>query len=273
MLRKAALFLFCLSCSLPGGARGSAQAGTPAVVERFPVDAKLGGIDSPYTETLRSLAAGWSDDTLAEIRKSPAPFVLHCYAVPQDPFYVGVLQVLRIDAPLERVAAVVDDFQRYPRIFEDLLKVDVARRDGNRSLTHWEQSIGIPFIPNDTRTMIYLRNAPTPDRRVYRYQLERGNHLGSNDGLIVLERLEGTRTRYFELDFIDAAPGLARIAGSSRFWRDTVREIYQADVAILLRSEHVDWADERVLEESKRQSETAPVDELIRHRSETPAAF
>jgi hypothetical protein len=189
---------------------------------------------------------------LAATGSSAQSVKLVAYSTPGREHAIGIGQSMRVAAPLEAVRKVMEDFDHYKDLFFDFKDVHLEERDGNRVVTYWEQSIPIPFVPNTKySTWFYILDGG-PDRAVYRYQLKSSNSLLYSDGLMVLERDGPGSTLYTEYDFFDASWGIAASFAPARIWRDSLKGIYDSDIAIKLRAEHLDWDYGKVRRESKR---------------------
>jgi hypothetical protein len=249
--RRAAILLFLLTVPVQAS-------------DKFPIDGPIGGVESPYTSRILQLLKTWPPKRLDELASRPEAIKIQCYETPGRDNYVGAAQLATVEAPIERVEAVLDDFPGYARIFDELKTLEVRERDGNRVLTFWEQRVPFPLVPNVKNEIWYLVGKDDKAKKIYRYQLKKSNNLTLDDGMIVLEPAGPGRTRYFEIDFWDVdIGGLAKLVAGGRVWKDSIRGLFQSDLALKLKAEHADWKDERVFEESKRAAEQAPVDKLI----------
>lgn len=242
----------------------------PAPALKFAIDGPLGGVESAYAPILTSKIRGWPPAEVQDDAKNPGtdgnPVRLQCIETPGSRFYIGLEQHMRVNAPIEKVAAVIDDFAHYQELFPDFDDVHVVSRDGNRIVTFWEQHIPVFFVPNVKYEVIYLVDASRADRRIYRYQLAKENHIKKNDGMIVIESDGPSRTRYTEYDFFDADWGPLTTFAPGKIWGGAVEGIYLSDVAIQLRAEHPDWSFKQVSKESRKLLERYPVDSAIEHK-------
>jgi hypothetical protein len=231
-----------------------------------PVPLTLGGVESRYTARLAKILTAWPPADIDYNRKEDNPVHLSCIETPGERFYIGLEQFMFINAPIGQVAGILDDIEHYQELFPDFDDVHVVSREGNRILTFWEQHIPLFFVPNVKYEIIYLVDSSHPDRRVYRYQLHKKDHIHFNDGFIVLERESPTHTRYTEYDFFDADWGPLPTIAPGRIWKDSVEGIYLSDLAIKLKAQNPTWAYERIREESKKILERFPVEEALKKR-------
>jgi hypothetical protein len=242
---------------------GSAKVGSGQKNFRF--DDDLGGVSSPYTPALIAALKDWPPPDVDYNRSDPNPVWLKALGLPDHPFYVGVEQVMAIEAPLSRVDQVLRDIDHYASYFPGYQDIHVVSRDGNRWLTYWEQIIPIPLVPNVKYNMRYGIDDRDPSREIFRYQLQDSNRLTKSDGVIVLEPAGG-KTRYTEYDFFDADYGIAKAFGSDRIWEDSLEGFYLSDIGIKLRSEHMGWPFARVRSESAKYLKLFPIDSVLKIR-------
>ena len=190
--------------------------------------------------------------------KDGNPLALECLTTPGHPKTIGVRQEMVIAASLQEVAGVADDFAHYADLFPDLVDVHVVHgsEDGNRFVVLWEQHVPIFFIPNVRYEMTYLVDR-SPGRVSYRYKLKEKGTVEATDGWVVLEALAPGRTRYTEIDFIEANYGPL---SSSTAWELTLGGIYRSDVALKLKAEQPSWSYEKLRAEADRQLELHPID-------------
>jgi hypothetical protein len=174
----------------------SPSASVAASSPEYPMETKIGGPASRYTAYLLKLLKAWppaDQDYAASPDGNPVP----CRAIetPGDEYYIGLDQWMRVEAPLERVAAVLDDVAHYQQLFPGFDEVKLISRDENRFLTFWEQHISVPLVPNVKYSIDYLVARPKPGMRVYCYQFmdSEGDRIKNNDGVIVLEVESPTR--------------------------------------------------------------------------------
>lgn len=243
---------------------------SPVPALKFAIEGPLGGVESAYAPILTGKIHGWPPAEVQEDAKNPGtdgnPIRLQCIETPGNRFYIGLEQHMRVNAPIEKVAAVIDDFAHYKELFPDFDDIHVVSREGNRILTFWEQHIPVFFIPNVKYEVIYLVDDSRPDRRIYRYQLAKENHIKKNDGMIVIEADGPTRTRYTEYDFFDADWGPLTTFAPGKIWGNAVEGIYLSDLAIQLKSEHPDWSYKQIAKESRKVLDRYPVDSAVEHK-------
>jgi len=238
----------------------------------FPIETPLDGPKSIYTDYLLNLLSSWPHTAAkSEVSaKDPNPVQLQCLETPGNPFYIGLRQIMIVDAPLSRVAAVLDDIDHYKEIFPGYDDIHVVSRDRNRILTTWEQHIPIFFVPNIRYQLSYIVDSSS-NRRIYRYQLKDGDHLKSNDGMIVIEAIPSKlpahpQTLYKEYDFIDADWGVLKSIAPEKIWKATVEGIYLSDLGIKLKAENNNWPSEEIISKSQKLLNQYPVDSAIENK-------
>lgn len=248
----------------------------PPAQLKYPIEGTLGGVESGYTPFLvREIQTeGWqkSGSEFSHELLAGQPLRIQCVEKEGNRFYIGLVQDMVIEAPLQKVAAVLDDMDHYKDLFPDFDDIHAVSRDGNRILTFWEQHIPVFFIPNVKYQVIYQVEGNRPDRRIYRYQLDKVGHIKNNDGMIVIYSDGPTRTKYVEYDFFDADWGPLTTFAPGRIWRDSVEGIYLSDIAIRMKAEHPDWSYKQISKESRKVLEQHPVDSCLEHKIKMSAA-
>jgi hypothetical protein len=227
---------------------------------------RIGGVESQYTDRLTKQLASWPPKDINYAVQDENPVHMACIETPGERYYIGLEQSMFVNTPLEKVTAVLDDIAHYQELFPDFDDVHEVSREGNRIVTFWEQHIPVFFVPNVKYEVIYLVDSSHPDRKVYRYQLKKKDHIKNNDGMIVVERAGASRTRYTEYDFFDADWGPLTTFAPGRIWKDSVEGIYRSDVAIKLKAENPSWSYDKIRDEGKKALERFPVDELLKKR-------
>lgn len=200
----------------------------------YPLDGRLPGVETPSSAWVRAAVKAWTP------AKPPAALTLQCWTVPGAPSVIAVRQTMPIAAPIEQVAAIVEDFAHYVDLYPDLAATERVKGsdDQNRFVLFTEQQI--PVFPNVKVFNTWQVDRPAPGRVVYRYQLkEKTTGLNGNDGFVVLESTGPASTAFTEVDFIDTDPGPIP---ESTVWRLTLEGIYRSDLALKLKAEHPGWS-------------------------------
>jgi hypothetical protein len=170
-----------------------------------------------------------------------------------DPWQLGMLQKIRVNAPLERLTAALDDVPGYVGIFDDLEKAEKRSVNSpNDYVVFTETSIPLPFVPNDKTAMRY-RVTHFPSAVGYRFSLTEGNHLRAYDGF-ALASADGLRSSvYWELDLLEPSFGISRGLPVKKFWGQNALGSAQSDWALKLKAEA--FGDSKaILKESKKRA-------------------
>jgi hypothetical protein len=199
-------------------------------------------VEGKYTGWIKQLLdkKGYS---LLEKNSSSAtnPVQITCLETPASPFYVGVVQEMTVDAPLDVVAKVVEAIDQLADLFPGYASVKLLSRDDSkpvgRWLTFWEQRIPVFFIPNVKYEMVYFISPAQNGVKPYRYQLNAPGTIRESDGMIVLEKKSDGKTHYIEADFFSADWGVVEKLAPSRIWKDSADGLYLSDLAIKLKAE------------------------------------
>ncbi len=249
-------------------AEGSRPPAPPPAAPAPPVteDGALGGVNSIYTQRLFRLASGGPIPGAEALVDRADPISLLCVETPESRTYCGIAQFMRVQAPVSRVAAVLDSYSEYKEIFDDLVTTEVRSQTGNRLLVFSEQRVPVPLMANERDLMAFRVDRPRHDTVLYRYQLVSSNHLKTNDGFILLEPHGPAETAYVEFDFWDAHYGFAKDLGTERIWRDGVEGIVQADLAIKMKAENPGWPNARIRAQSHAAAHGSDFQDEIRDR-------
>jgi hypothetical protein len=228
-------------------------------------------VQSQYTPIVQKMETTWPITNLSELDHQSETFKLEAITTEGTPLAIGVIQMVMIKAPLATVAQKVDDVAGYSKMFEGLKKSEIQESikdsDVLRQRAYFEQSVPVPFVPNDKNNMVYWVKATGETRKFYRYQFHSGNNLTSDDGLVVLDAISSRLTRYVEIDFFNANWGLAKTFGEKKIWVDSLRGILQTDYAFKLASENPTWTPDKVKKESSKLADQYPVEKRYEART------
>lgn len=233
----------------------------------WPWDVSVGQIQSRYTAPL----LGFLRSRLASRRPIPGPdpsalasakggLWFRCLETEGSPFFMGFEQHLIISAPLDGVAQVLDRMDNYAELFPGYESVKFISRERNRWLTHWEQEIPIPLVPNIHFEMEYVVSKVSPMVRLYRYQLHSGESLKSSDGAVILQSLGGGKTLFSEWDFYDAHWGIASSFGRDRIWRENAKGILLSTLAVKMKAEKPELSESQALKAAERFADDSDID-------------
>ncbi len=172
-----------------------------------------------------------------------------------DPWRMGILQKMRVNAPLDRLVHAIDDTDGYVGIFDDLKKSE--RRDiksPDDYVLFTETEIPLPFVPNDKTSMHYRIERKT-NSVLYRFDLTEGNHLLSYNG-VALAASDGAQSSvYWELDLYEPGFGMSRALPVKKFWIQNAESSVQSDWALKEKAEKPNSKPEEILADSKKRAE------------------
>jgi hypothetical protein len=235
----------------------------------YPIDGPLGGVPSPHTEFVLNLVRNGPSPGLPHPVSPNIPIYLRKISTPNSPYYIGLEQVIMIRAPLEKVAAVLDDFSHYQDLLVGFKDIHVSQQDGNQFLIHYEQIIPVFFIPNVKYEMIFRVDDTKPGRKIYRYQLKSPTKVKTSDGMAWIENVSKSSNelplvRYVKYDFFDAEWGVLKTIKPGAIWKNSVEAFFLADVAIALKAEHPDWEYSKVRSEAEKLLERFPLESVLK---------
>ncbi len=202
------------------------------------------GRKSDYTDTLIQTYREWPKGAnfCGSLRKEPR--LIHDYLVPtaKDPYYVGQKKCLTIQAPLERVLAVLSDYSQFTKLFPGFRSVTALKPAWpDTVLLHWEIIIPLFFVPDQSYDIAYatMVKKGRPKVAFCRYQLYQGNRLQFNDGLDILESAGRNVTFFYNVEFYKADYSLIGIntVTAKDVWEESIKGTFRSLAAIRLRSE------------------------------------
>ena len=231
----------------------------------IPNPSTLKTIASSYSEFRDKAVSQWPLKNLLPIPS--AGIDLKALTKEGNAFYIGVEQVLKVDAPLKDVEGVLDDFDNYKSLFEGFRSIQVTSRDSASVLTFWEQIVPIPFVSNVRYSMLYRFDKSHPNRKIYIYSLTESKDLKVNDGVIVIESLNEKSTVYREFDFWDANWGLAKSLAPTRIWKDSIEGVALADLSIKFRAENPKMSFEKIHQMAHAYLSAKQLDSIAKGRA------
>ena len=196
-----------------------------------------------------------------------------CLSTPENPFLIGMVHQVPIHSAVEKVIAVFEDFESYPRIFKDLKQVKILEKNGPKDfIVEYENIIPIPFVPNSVYQMQY--HGKTEDKPqfqiIYRFELKKGNELKSLDGVVVIKKLSPL---YQEVDFMDADWGLAKTFAGKTIWQDTVTGSFESDFGLKFKSETPSMESKEIIKQSRFSVERSKIQDCLDHKKEASILF
>ena len=229
--------------------------------------ASLGGVESTYTQTLLTRLDA-KDDVYRDIVKPDAnglSFV--CFKDPKDEYYIGAGQFQTIDASIEAVAKILTDFDKYPQWTDGLVDSKSKKTGDDTYLVSTEQEIPIPLVSNIHTQFVYEVKT-TKERVTLRYQLKKSDSLTAYDGLIILESLAPNKTKFTEYDTVNADWGVAKAMGAKKLWSDSLKAMYQGDLALKMQAENPETVLKDVLKKSLKTADQQDFKDCFEQRRE-----
>lgn len=213
--------------------------------------------ESIYTLELKNLAQTWIStrkDPWTTTERSPAfnsnaIVKVELIRTKDQEYYIGLKRQTEINASLENVSLVMEDFEKYHEIKDGIKRVHVVSRTENTVVTEWERKIPVFFLPNIHYELVYFINASIPGVRIYRNQLKKSGKLKFSDSLVFLEAV-GQKTHYTAFDFYEANWGPVKILGAEKIWKDSIKGSTIDALLFKLKSEHLAWNADKVHNEA-----------------------
>jgi len=204
---------------------------------------------SQYSKLLPKLLEHWPlpTNSIPDTR----PVSVRAIRTPDRPYYIGMVKHFTVHVPMERAAEVIEKFEDYPKIWEDLVTVKVESTEGNRTVTSWVRKSPTFLMANIRFRMAYIVDKSVPDRISYRQQLIDSNTINYSDGLIVLDKIAPDSTRMSIILFFDADFSILRGLIEGVIWRRSVEGSFKDDIAFRARVEHPDWNLKRITQEAE----------------------
>ncbi|MBI2712414.1 MAG: SRPBCC family protein [Bdellovibrio sp.] len=264
-MRKAAASLGVLAVGLVLIAASSSDVKPttqdPGPLSRFPIDSPLPELPkSLYTDGIASFSKNFKLPDPAGLDHSANPVRTWGIKTRDHSLYIGSAKHLWIRAPKEKVVEVLSDFDSYSKFFDEVKKVEVKNKEGNKWTVFWERYSPAFFIPNPKYEMVYLIENSAA-KVMYRYQFKKGNSLKASDGLISVETF-GDGTLVSGIDFYDASWGLAGAIASGKIWRKSLEGGYKGDLSLKFHIENPQWDRGRIKDEIERMLERYPIDTI-----------
>jgi hypothetical protein len=190
-------------------------------------------IESIYSAQIKAI----SEKAIINFATKNPPIV--CLETERDPNYIGLWHSLEIKASMQSVADVLEHFENYSHVFEDVKEARLVHKNGDNLLVEFENKSPVFFLPNIHYQMDYVIKEDK-SYKLYKFVLAKAykqNNIFFSDGLILLTSA-GYITQYYELDFFKANWGLVEKFASSKIWEDSVKGILLSDVELKLKSEN-----------------------------------
>lgn len=242
----------------PSPTPSASPASAPYRLDDFDPSAKTGY----YTSRILKFLDHWPPPTLT-ITDTDRTIYTRAIRTPDHPRIVGTIKHFNIQAPIERVAQVTEDFENYPKIWEGLKSVKIESRDRNRVVTAWVRGAPAFFMPKLHYRLVYVIDRSQPGRIVYRQQLIDGNALSSSDGVVVLEKRGDNLTRLSIVTFFDPDAGPFRALVDGVIWNRSIENSFKDDTAFRAHIEHPDWDKDRLSDEADKAWDQNKIDPIL----------
>jgi hypothetical protein len=217
--------------------------------------------ESIYSKKIYKVLKDWPPSYIPKGFDQAHPIWIRAVRTKGNSDYIGVVKKVFIPVALEKVAALMESFEKYKEIFPEVVEVKITERQANYVYTHWERESPAFFVPNIKYDQVYAIDNRSPDRKIYRYQLISGNSVNFSDGLVVLERVqEGTILTAW--DFFEGNFGLAKTFAEGHIWKRVMQGTVRADLSFIAKAEHPSWTLKQIEEASKKLMEDQSLDSV-----------
>jgi hypothetical protein len=210
----------------------------------------LEGVNSPYSELLKTY---FQSDALKK-RTPAASLTIECLQTENDMLYIGIQQEFIVKAPLSRLVAVLEDFNNYPAMFEDVVKAAFTKKSDGYYTLWQEQKIPVPFVSNIKYSQSYYIESAPKSRR-YLYKLLEGKDFKYNDGMIQITKLNDNECSFYEVDFVYGDWSVIGKIANDTVWKSAVKGAIVSNMTIKIRAENPDWSMDKVKDEAHRISD------------------
>ena len=226
---------------------------------------------SIYSERIKNISL----DKISSLLKHQETDVV-CLSTSDKPFLIGMLHQVLINASIDKVISVFEDFENYSKIFKDLKRVNIIEKRGQQEfVVEYESIIPIPFVSNSIYQLHYFGKVEEKPQlqTTYRFELIKGNDLKSLDGIIVIKKIGSTETLYQELDFLDADWGIAKTFAAKSIWRDTVTSAIESDFGLKIKSENPKMESKEIIKQSRFSVESKKIQNCLDQKKESSILF
>lgn len=190
--------------------------------------------------------------------------------VDADPWHMGIVQRFRVNAPLAKLLAALDDVPGYVGIFTDLKRAELRDQSGEEFTLFTETAIPLPFVPND-RTSVRYRTWRAEGHVLYQFQLKEGNHLNAYEGVALAAADGPHHSVYWEIDLIEPGFGASRALPAKKLWVQNALGSAQSDWALKLKAEGALGKAADILGESEKRAEK--MEDAVASAFAHPASF
>jgi hypothetical protein len=208
----------------------------------LPLKAKSENLaQNPYTDMIEKISEQELSGLINKYPSDPTGNIqLTCLETNEQKLYIGLWHSLKINSPLKDAALVLEDFEKYPEVFEGIINSKVIKTtDSKKWLVEFENKSPVFFLPNIRYQMEY-KMLSVKSGKLYKYHLSNlypQSNITNSDGLIFLKEENGV-TKFYELDFFNANWGIAGKLAGSNIWSDSINELAVSDLELKLRAEN-----------------------------------
>ena len=215
---------------------------------------------SYYTLPILKFLDQWPPPTSA--LHDERPTLIRAVRTPTRPDTVGMVKHYSVPASLDKVVELTERFEDYPKIWDDVLSVNVQSRDKNRVVTEWLRKAPAFFLAKTHYTMLYTIDKTFPNRVVYLEQLIDGNAPKTSDTLVVLEKDGEASTQVSVVSFYEADFGPLRGVIEGKIWQKSMEGSYKDDLSFINRAQHPEWSLDQIKDAVDHIYDQHPIDSV-----------
>lgn len=229
----------------------------------------LEGIDSIYSKQLYNLFQ-------KEIKTLPDKITniinLQCLETPTDKYFYGLKQEMVINASVNEIVKVLDDYAHYTELFDDLAKAKIIYSDADLTSVFYEQELPF-FMANEKYVLNNYIEAKFPIEKKYLYKLKQADRMKFSDGFIKIKQISTNISYYLELDFMKSDLGILKNLPDSLLWKKFVDGAVMQDLELKYKTENPTWDYLKIKQKSEDALKTIDVKEIIKSRVTAETIF
>lgn len=223
-------------------------------------------IQSPYTDIIEKLSEKDAQEFWKKYSfKADGKIQLTCLETSEHKLYIGLWHGLTINSNLKDAALVLEDFEKYPEVFNGIVGSKVITKPNvNQWLVEFENKSPVFFLPN-IRYQTEYKMQIVPSGKLYKYHLSGlypQNSITYSDGLILLKEEKGV-TKFYELDFFNANWGIAGNLAGSNIWSDSIKELAVSDLELKAKAENLKLSISEIKEKTESFLKEAKSEQLF----------
>lgn len=250
----------------PSPAPSPSPSPSPAPIAPPSVARALEGVvQSEFSAKIPEIFAAWPPKEVPDYKDGNSPVWMVGIRSLKNTESLGVKKRVYFKAPKASVEKVLIEFSQYPRFLDGMVKVERSKDvlPGIDHLVDFEHEAPVFFLANERYRMAYAINVRDPIS-FYRYQLVKGGHLLSSDGLMGLSKAPSNPDHsvlvaydFFNIDF---GPVRAFAEGSliARCYNDS----YRNDLALAATVENPEVTRDAIWEKVDSQAKQWPLGEV-----------